>query len=301
MRKKILLSCVPVIMFYSCTVLSKSQLKNISAFATATSTYCFFPGEVVRKSQELHYNNDILEASAIPDPAIIIRSLDQAKAEFEIGIALSKKMDLSLRLIQQYAALLGQLSSDSATDEMGENTKALCSSLDGSITLFNNEVTKKIPSTVGSTISQIVKIIGERVIKSKQAKALKKFIPAADTLIQVTSYNLVIALDGDLKPLIENYKKTFHDDYNKIVFSHPDKIDYNLLRFYVKTNSDFEVVELLRQKCISSAEKMALAHRELKNNVREKKHLGEVLKETKDFAADVKNLYQALRSLTATT
>jgi len=301
MRKTILLSCVPVVMLYSCTVLSKSQLKNISAFATATSSYSFFPGEVVRKSQELHYNNDILEASAIPDSAIIIRSLDQAKAEFETGIALSKKMDLSLQLIQQYAALLGHLSSDSLADELGENTQTLCSSLDGSITLFNNAVAKKIPSTVGSAISQIVRIVGERIVRNKQAKALKKFIPAADTLIQITSENLAIALDSDLKPLIENYKERFHDDYNKIVFSHPDKIDYNLLRFYVKTNSDFEIVESLRAKCISSAQKMALAHRELKNNVLEKKHLGELLRETRDFMADVKNLYQALKSLTPTT
>jgi len=82
---------------------------------------------------------------------------------------------------------------------------------------------------------------------------LKKFIPVGDTLVQVTTVNLVSALDDDLKPLIESYKATFQTDFKTIVFDHIEKADYNMLRFYIKSNEDFADVESLRKRCIHAA------------------------------------------------
>lgn len=289
-----------MIFLYSCSVLSKSQLENINTFATAAKNYSNFPGKVVKKSQQLHYNNDVLEASAIPDSTQIIRSLTKAKVEFEKGLAFSKKMDVSLKLIQKYAALLKQLSSNSFTDDLGKNAKELSGDLNSAISLFNTELSAHIPDNVGKGISQIITIIGDRVIKNKQSKALKKFIPIGDTLIQITAQNVVSALDSDLKPLLEDYKATFQSDFKIIIFNHSDKIDYNLLQFYIKTTSDYADVESLRKRCIHAANKMASSHTELKDNIMKKKNLTELLSETKDFIADVKNLYEILNNLSNT-
>ena len=283
-----------MIFLFSCSVLSESQRENINTFARTAKSYSNFPGEAVKKSQQLHYNNDVLEASAIPDSSLIIRSLDKAEAQFKTGLAFSKKMDVSLQLIQTYAALLAQLSSDSYTDDLGRNAKELAGNLNNAISLFNAELSTKIPNKVGIGISQIITIIGDRVIKNKQSKALQKFIPIGDTLIQLTRLNLVSALDADLKPLIESYKATFQNDFRTIIFSHSDKIDYNMLQFYIKTNSDYADVELLRKSCIHAAGKMASSHKELKDNIMRKKTLKELLSETKDFVTDVKELYGIL-------
>jgi exonuclease VII small subunit len=293
----ILFSCIPMIFLFSCSVLSESQLKNINTFATAAKNYSNFPGEVVKKSQELHYNNAVLEASAIPDSTQIIRALETAKAQYEKGITLSKKMDASLQLIQKYAALLAQLSSNSFADDLGKNAKELSRDLNSAVKLFNEQLSSQIPGTIGKGISEIITIIGDRVIKNKQAKALQKFIPVGDTLIQLTTYNLVSALDADLKPLIESYKSTFQIDFKTIIFDHSDRIDYNMLRFYINTNSDYADVELLRKKCIHAAEKMASSHKELKDNIIKKKNFTELLSETKDFVSDVKELNEALNKL----
>ena len=234
MRKGILFATVPIIFLFSCSVLSESQRENINTFARTAKSYSNFPGEAVIKSQQLHYNNDILEASALPDSTQIIRSLDIAKAQFKKGVAFSKKMDVSLELIQKYAALLAQLSSDSFTDDLGKNAKELSGDLNSAVKLFNAQLSTQIPGNVGKGISQIITIIGDRVIKNKQSKALQKFIPIGDTLIQLTMLNLVSALDDDLKPLIESYKATFQIDFKTIIFSHSDKIDYNMLSFILK-------------------------------------------------------------------
>jgi len=272
MRKSILFSCISIIFLFSCSVLSESQLENINTFARTAKNYSNFPSEAVKKSQQLHYNNDVLEASAIPDSSLVIRSLAKAEAQFQTGVAFSKKMDVSLQLIQTYAALLAQLSSDSYTDDLGRNAKELGGNLNNAISLFNAELSTKIPSKVGIGLSQVIAIIGDRVIKNKQSKALQKFIPIGDTLIELTRFNLVSALDADLKPLIESYKATFQNDFRTIIFSHSDKIDYNMLQFYIKTNSDYEDIELLRKRCIHAAGKMASSHKELKDNIMRKKN-----------------------------
>ena len=298
MKKGILFSWISVIFLFSCSVLSESQLRNINTFATAAKRYSNFPGEAVKKSQELHYNNDVLEASAIPDSSQIMRSLDKAKSQFEKGVLFSKKMNLSLQLIQKYAALLAQLSSGGYSDDLGKNAKELSGELNSAVGLFNAGFSTQIPAKVGTGISQVITIIGDRVIRNKQAKALQKFIPIGDTLIQLTKDNLVDALDSDLKPLIESYKETFKIDFKTIIFNHSDKIDYNMLRFYIKTNEDYEEVEALRKKCIHAAEKMASAHLELKNNIMKKKTLREFLGETRDFVSDVKELYEIIYKFT---
>jgi hypothetical protein len=297
MRKSILFSCIPVIFLFSCAVLSDSQLKNIHTFAATANNYSNFPGEAVIKSQQLHYNNQIFEATAVIDSNQIKHFLESSKSELEAGEDFAKKIDISLQLIQNYAVLLEQLSSDSYTDDLGNNAQELSSNLDGAIKLFNAEVSTKIPDNVASGISQVITIIGDRIIKNKQAKALKKFIPIGDTLIQITTQNLVGALDNSLKPLIKRYKNTFRDDYQKIIFNHIDKIDYNLLQFYIKTYADYADVESLTDGCISAAKKMASAHGELKVEMMKKQKLPALLKETKDFISDVKKLYKILTSL----
>jgi hypothetical protein len=297
MKKVIGYACILTIILYSCSVLSESQLTNIHTFATAAKSYSGFPGKAVKKSQELQFNNNVLEASALADPNQIIHSLDIAKAQFEKGKRFSKKMDLSLSLIQKYASLLAQLSSDNYVDELGKNTKELSADLNDAIKLFNDQLSSKIPANVAKGISQIITIIGDRVIKNKQARALQKFIPIGDTLIQLTAINLVSALQEELKPLIDSYRETFQSEFKTIIFGHVDKAGYNMLQFYIKTNSDYENVEALRKQCAHSALKMASSHKELKDNIMRKKDLKELLKETKDFVSDVTELYNTVDKL----
>jgi len=300
MKRSILIFCVPVLLT-SCAVLSHSQLQNINTFAEATKNYSGFPAEVVKQGQQLQYNNNILEASVLPDSGLIIQSLTKSKEQYKKGLEFSKKMDLSLQLIQDYAALLVKLTSDIYSTDLDASTTALCSNLNNAVALFNTQVAPQIPPNVGEGISGIINIVGNRIIKNKQAKAVKKFIPIADTLIQVTKNNLVEALDDDYKSLIEHYKATFQSEYHSIVFNHIEKVDYNLLHFYVRSNADYENLELLRQKCIDAAKKMALAHKALRNNITGKKKLMELLHETMDFVTDVKSLYAYIKNPSPTT
>lgn len=297
MRKSILFSCIPIICVVSCAVLSDSQLQGVHAFAVTAKNYSNFPSEAVRKGQRLQYNNNVLEATGSVGEAQITRQLDTAKAQYESSLKLADKMDLSLNLIQTYAALLEQLSSSDYTDELGRSAKELSGDLGDAIGAFNAKLSTKIPDNVAKGISQIITIIGDRIIKNKQAKAIKKFVPEADTLIQLTSNNLVSALDEDLKPLLGFYQETFKREFKTSVFDQPARVNYNVLQFYIKTNADYANLELLRKRCVVSAKKMALAHKQLQANIRTKKTLKELLGETKEFIADVKELYGIITTI----
>jgi hypothetical protein len=296
MKKIIFLCCIPLTFISGCAVLSDSQVESVHAFAVTAKNYTNFPSEAVRKSQKLQYHNNVLEASALVDSNQVIHSLDIAKTQYEKGLTFSDKMDLSLNLIQSYAALLAQLSSDSYSDDLGRSAKELSGELNGAIDIFNAQLSTKIPANVGKGIAQIITIIGNRIIKNKQAKAIQKFVPLGDTLIQLTSNNLVSALNEELEPLIKTYKATFRSDFNSIIFG-GDKVSYPMLQFYIKTNADFISLELLRQRCLQSAVKMASAHKELQANIMKKKTLDELLGETKAFIADVKELYGIVNTL----
>src|SRR5882724_10943645 len=53
-----------------------------------------------------------------------------------------------------------------------------------------------LPSGLGSAISKVILLIGRQLTKHKQTAALKEFVLAGDTLVQVTMRNLVTTLDG---------------------------------------------------------------------------------------------------------
>jgi hypothetical protein len=297
MRTRFLFCCIALSCITGCAVLSDSQMQNVHTYAVTAKNYSAFPGQVVRKAQLLQYNNNVLEASALTDSTLIIRSLDVARSQYEKGIRFSKKMDLSLHLVQQYAALLAQLSSDKYTDELGSSAKDLSGDLKGGIDAFNAALSSKIPDNVGKGLAEIITIIGDRYIRNKQAKAIQRFVPMGDTLIQITSANLISALEEDMKPLIDNYKATFQNDFKTLIFNNTDRINYNILQFYIKSNADYVSLETLRKKCVRSALKMASSHRELADNLAKKKDLKELLAETKDFISDVKELYEVVPGL----
>jgi len=276
---------VPVFMM-GCAVLSHSQLKTIHTFASAAEKYPVFPGDVVKRAQELHFNNNILEASALGDSGLAMPSLRKTIAEYDTGIAYARRMNVSLHLIERYAALLAQLSSDSYYSDFGENTKDLCGTLGSAVDSFNARMAPQLPPSIGAVLVQVIKIAGTGIIRVKQAKALRKIIPAGDTIIQTIKNDLAGVFNGDLKQLLDIYRQNFENDFQLIILANPARIQYSSLHMYAATTADFTAVELLRQKCLRLISKMAAAHQEIRESLAKKENLKEMFSATKDFVSD---------------
>jgi hypothetical protein len=301
------------ILFSGCQVLTDSQVKNINAFATAAKHYTNFPDKVFKERAELHLNNELLQASQFSDAAIIERTVNNARNHYKTVLALSDTLNGPLKLLQQYALLLVKLSSDKYATDLSASTTDLNENLDNLFKAYNEKAEKKLPVDIGKQISNVVFLVGKRMTKHRQAKALKKFIIEGNELVKATTDDLVDVLDKEsfvgldgmtyagLKTLLEQEKNVFITNYTNIVFSNTqangNKISYQSVQSYASTLAAYESVEALRQKTVAAATKLAKAHDVLAKDMERRKNLKEIQAEIQDLIGDVQGLNEVADSL----
>jgi len=100
-----------------------------------------------------------------------------------------------------------------------------------------------------------------------------------------------------LQALLAEEKKSFMKTYRSSVFGNSAKIDYNSVKFYYDELLAYDNTELLRQSVVQAAKSLALAHRELARNVREKKDLKDIIQQTQLLITDVQSAGSAFSAL----
>ncbi len=287
-----------------CSVLSDSQLKNINVYATAAKSYSVYPGDVIRGYASLNQNNRILKSSGFKDVAAVDAGLNSASGNYNLRINLANQFDLSLQLFQQYTVLLSKLSSGDYVDDLSSNSKLLGENSTNLVTKYNDKASKKLPDEVGQKLSDAVFIVGKRWVKSRQAKALKEFIPAGNILVGTMVDNIVAGLEGNgqgatsLKDLISLDKSDFKDKYTIIVFGKPEGINYPNVKTYYETLNRYDSLETMRVQCVLAAKKIKAGHDKLTQSIQSKKELKEIFSESIDLIADVQKLRKVYESFT---
>jgi hypothetical protein len=186
---------------------------------------------------------------------------------------------------------------------LSSNTKDLNENLSSLVSTYNSKAERKLPVAVGQKISDAILLVGKRLTRSKQAKALKKFIPTGNALIKTTTDNLIEVLDTDtfvgsdgmrypsLKSLIAKDSSDFVTNYKNVVLANTqangNKVSYGSLLTLNSTVTAYENTEALRQKTVVAATKLAKAHDVLTREIERKKNLGEIKTEIQDLIADV--------------
>ena len=287
-----------VVLFYSCAVLTKSQIKNINAFAISAESYSNFPSEIIKKRADLVLEEKLI-GSILLQPEQIKKSIVKAQENYLFQQQLADTLDLSLQLIQQYASLLRKLSSTGYVENLKNNTDDLNENLGDLVKIANAKLPNKIPPNVGNAITKVIFLIGDKLTKIKQAKALKEFIPIGDTLVKITVKNLVDALSADLPALLASDKEKFINTYTNNIFSNENRVNSTSMSQYLSALNDYDNLELLRQECIAAANKLSTAHSKLNSNIRSKSDIKEIFQETQDLIVSVKDLFKTFRKLSS--
>ena len=287
-----------IVLFYSCAVLTKSQIKNINAFAISAESYSNFPSEIIKKRADLVLEEKLI-GSILLQPEQIKKSIVKAQENYLFQQQLADTLDLSLQLIQQYASLLRKLSSTGYVENLKNNTDDLNENLGDLVKIANAKLPHKIPPNVGNAITKVIFLIGDKLTKIKQAKALKEFIPIGDTLVKITVKNLVDALSADLPALLASDKEKFINTYTNNIFSNENRVNSTSMSQYLSALNDYDNLELLRQECIAAANKLSTAHSKLNSNIRSKSDIKEIFQETQDLIVSVKDLFKTFRKLSS--
>jgi len=286
----------------SCAVLTDSQVKNINAFAATAKSYSAFPSAILRQRADFHLHSELVVASQFTDPDAIDHRLDAARKNYNGAVQMSSKFDLSLQLIQQYAGLLTKLSSEQYITDLSSPTASLGENLSSVVTIYNSRVKDTLPASLGSSISKVVLLIGKTLTRHKQTAALKEFVLAADTLVQVTTRNLTTVLDGEsftdakgnsfptLQSLLATEKDFFIQSYRRVVFGDNARINYESIKFYYDELTAYDNTEQARQAIVQAAKSLAKAHAQLAINVREKKDLKDIIAQTQQLITEVQSV-----------
>jgi hypothetical protein len=305
MRKYTFLAAgIFILLLSGCAVLSDSQVANINAFSVTASHYSNYPDEIFKKRAALHLDNELLEVLSFSDFNLLDRRVDKARANYNLAIAASDKFDLSIQIIQQYAGLLVELSSDKYTRGLDDNTTSLGNNLGILVSAYNTKLkpTDTIPAAISGELSNVIWALGRRVTRSKQAQALKKFIPLGNVLVASAVKNLVEVLDKDsitgidgkmypgLRTLLAEEKAETIQNYKNLVFTGRSPNTYASIRQYYDVKVDYDNTEALRQKCVTTANQLVKAHNALTNNITEKRDLKGLIKETQDLVTDFQDL-----------
>ncbi len=300
------------LMLSSCAVLTDSQVKNVNAFAAAAKSYSAYPSAVLKQRAEFHLRSEMIVATQFTDADQIIHRLESARKSYDNAIQISAKFDLSIQLLQQYAGLLTKLSSEQYITDLSAPTTSLGENLTSLVTTYNSKVKDTLPVDIGNAISKVVLLIGKRLTRHKQTAAIKEFVLAADPLVQTTTRNLLSVLDGDtftdargnsfpsLKSLLAVEKEFFINSYKRTVFGDSSRTHYWSVKLFYDELVTYDNTEILRQGVCTAARSLATAHGELAKNVREKKHIKDIIAQTQQLITDVQatgNVFSGLSGL----
>ena len=285
----------------SCSVLTESQIKNINAFGASAKSYSGFPSTVLERRAALHLDEALIRTVQLPTPDQMKENLKNAQNAYNKALQLSDKFDLSLQLIQQYAGLLTRLSANNVVENLDKNTTELGENLSSLVETYNARVpNNKLSAGVTALLTKAIFLTGERLTRSKQAKALKTFMPQGDQLVQANDKNLVDVFETDmpsLKSELQDERTTFINTYTNVVLANPSRVDYNSIRKYTEALADYDNLEAMRKACVAAARQLALGHAQLAANIKTKKTVPEIFKETQDLIASVRSLYKLYQGL----
>jgi hypothetical protein len=254
---------------------------------------------VVEQYARLHQNLQTLDAADLSDPDRTIAVLNQSRAAYLDNLQLSGKFDLSLLLIQKYGNLLTQLSSDHFVADLSRPTTELGGNLDSIVTLFSQKTGAHLGPGLGSDLSKLILLAGQKLTRRKQTEALRQFVTQFDTLIGVATVNMVDVMDNGIKELLLIDSGRFASDARRMV-SNESALDpqrrgltlnrYQAAKFYYDVITAYLGAEALRAQVVRAALSLREAHAALIRHIQEKKDLKELIEETKKFVTDVQPL-----------
>ena len=286
----------------SCASLTKTQIKSVNNFGQTTTNFSAYPSKIMTELAEIRFDRGLFYTNALISTDGHIKELNEIYKEKEFDYALSKKIDITYKIIDKYSQSLVLLLSDKHVLNIEEQSNSFGVDIDKLIATYNSiEGASKIPSGIGAAVGELVVLGGKQFIRTKQAKEIKKFVSQADTLIETTTSNLLKHLQSDsLQSLIANEERGLSNNYLK--FLNKRKNDKSLVtiendREYIRLKTRIDGVKKLKKQSIAATKRLRTAHKRLLKEIQEKKKLKQSAKELIELFEEVKGLKETIEKI----
>jgi hypothetical protein len=295
-----------LLIFASCASLTKTQVTSIHNYSDLLEKNADYPAVIVKEYLSIEYEIQNLNSGTFNDSEVNTKLWNSYKGRNK-ALKAANKVDLCLKIIGEYASALNSLSSKNLYEDIDSPSRKMGTNIDSLINKFNSISGEDIPPGIGKLVTLSLTQLGHSYVKNKQANELKKYILEGEPLISITTSNIKNNLDSlvlskwipgltaDLKMRQENllqnlnpkgdYKAYYATEFNKEVAILISRIDH---------------LEQLTKQTISSVGKIGRAHKELLENIKKRKKIEEVLKETRELFISTREIIECYKSLKET-
>jgi len=296
--KKVIFLLVIILTLSSCASLTKTQIESVNQFGKTTSNYSEFTSKILTELAEIRLKRGLLYATTIENPKNRIEELDSVYSQKRFDYLISKKVDITIKIIDKYAQSLVFLSSDKYSKDLEEQAKRFGIGIDSLTTIYNTlDGVKKVPSGIGEAVSKLVILSGAQYIRTKQAKEIKKFLTEADTLISVMTSNLIEFLQSeDIYELINHEELMTKRDFETFI-SHNKNITTDQLKIYLEMKTSIDGIKNLREQVITATKNLRSTHSKLIGIISEKQKLDSTIKELQVLYEQMKELSNIVSDL----
>lgn len=313
MKKKYLILLI-TISCCGCSTLTKTQIKAVNYFAQTSRDFSQYPSKILTGLAEIRAERGIFYANSLDNPKLHIQELDSIYSFKKENYAASQKADITFKIMDKYAQSLLLLSSGKYVENFQAQSLNFGTDLDSLSTKYNSlGDVKKVPTSIGGAVGQLLAYGGKQYIMSKQAKEIKKFVPAADLLIEVMTDNLLEYLRSTtIRELIKNEEEGINSNYLsylrqiKTVSSAIINNDTTLFAFntkstiandkeYLALKAHLDAVKHLQEQTIKATDTLRKAHKKLLYTIQKKQRLTGAIPEIQQLFEGIKEMKESIQ------
>jgi hypothetical protein len=292
--KQFLFICAAfLVLLSSCASLTQSQIEAVNHFAHTSRHFSAYPSKIMTALADIRVKRGVYFANSLDNTDPHIEELNNLYAAKKDDYKSSAKADITFKIIDKYAQALLLLSSDSHVANLDSQSHNFGIGLDSLISTYNNiPNVKTVHSGLGGVIGSLILAGGKQLIRAKQAKAIKEFVPQSDTLIAVMTDNLLEFLEStNIEFLIKNEERGIQSNYKSFLNQRKPTIQNE--RDYLELKTDLDYIKTLKEQTIAATKYLRQAHAKLLAEINEKKDL-------KEMIAELQMLYESVNDVRST-
>jgi hypothetical protein len=319
MKKSFMLLLLPFLAI-SCSTLTQTQVAAVNQFARTSKGFSAYPSKIMDGLAEIRLKRGVYFANSLDNAKLHLEELNSIYTFRQQDYLISRKVDITFKVIDKYAQSLLLLSSDKYEKDLGQQAAHFGDDLDSLTVRYNSiDGVQRVPEGIGGSIGQLVAFGGRQFIRAKQAREIRKFVPRADTLIAVMTSNLLEFLQSaNIKELIANEEAGVNDSYLsylrhiKTVSSVTSSKDTSLLalntkssvdndRQYLEMKTAVDAVKKLAGLTINATKKLRKAHAKLLQVIEKRQKLKTAIWEIQQLYDGVKDIRSAIEKIDKTS
>jgi len=304
MRYRFISGIVFIFMVSGCASLTRDQVKSVHVYSQLLKEYTVYPGAAINELVDLEYEATLLNSGTFAD-RLANQQLWSAYESKKSQLAAVADVDLSIKILGEYADALFMLSSKDLRDSIGTSSLRLGTNIDSSIAQYNSspKTVKKIPAGIGLLVGEGLTFLGTHYTRNEQARKLKLYVKEGNILVPIVTDAIALGMkELIMRNGITNLKEKIRINQTNLLQNIPSEAykayyanEYNrgVAALIVRTDK----LEVLAGEVIDAVNNIKKAHQQLTDHLTEKKKFMNVLTDTQALFISIRNLSQAYRQI----